>query len=65
MSEAESRAGELVDDGRIGVGLVLGVLRVGENVKLEELHGVRADDEREPLIVGDLLNLGDHDSSEQ
>lgn len=64
MAKAEGSRGELIDDASIRVRVILAVALV-LHIQLQVLHRVRAEDQWEPLFVGDRLNLGNDDASKR
>ena len=60
MAESERGGGESVGDGRVDAGVVLVVLSVGVQGELEDVEDARAQDDGEPLVVGDVLEHGAH-----
>ena len=60
MAESERGGGESVGDGRVDAGVVPVVLSVGVQGELEDVEDARAQDDGEPLVVGDVLEHGAH-----
>ena len=58
MAESERGGGESVGDGRVDAGVVPVVLSVGVQGELEDVEDARAQDDGEPLVVGDVLDHG-------
>ena len=55
VAESEGCAGEGVEDGGVDGGVVLVVVSVGEGEDLQLGHVVRAQHQRQPLVVRDVL----------
>ena len=60
VSESEGGTGEGVCDGRVDAGVVPVVVAVGVEGELEDVEDARAQDDGQPLVVGDVLEHGAH-----
>ena len=55
MTESEGRRREGVQNGGVDLAVVLVVVAVGDGEDVELCHVVRAEDQGQPLVVGDVL----------
>lgn len=62
MTEAEGSRGELVQDGRVDVLVVILAESILEREHAELLHLVTPDDDRQPFVVSNVLHLSDQDA---
>ena len=60
MTESEGSCGEGVEDGGVDLGVVLVVVAVADWEDVQLRHVVGAEDDGQPLVVGDVLVLRDH-----
>ena len=60
MAESERGGGEGVGDGWVDTGVVPFVMAVGVEGELEDVEDAWAQDDGEPLVVGDVLEHGAH-----
>ena len=60
VTESEGSCGEWVEDGGVDLGVVLVVVTVADREDVQLRHVVGAEDDGQPLVVGDVLVLCDH-----
>ena len=59
VTESEGRRREGVQNGGVDLAVVLVVVAVGDGEDVELCHVVRAEDQGQPLVVGDVLCGGE------
>ena len=57
MAKSEGSSGEAVEDGGVDLGVVLRIVSIGQRQDVQFLHEICPKNNRQPLVVGDVLQL--------